>query len=261
MTKEISMDDKVMDILLKYREEYIKNFSWPWLDEYPLSMKNANKSLLASILDFQMDADLVWKNAEILTEEVFKDPKNLWNYILEKYPNKEDWDSFLLEQKKKGFSIHRFDWATKKIWEVAKEIVKDYNGDSRNIWKDFNSKEELIENIKKAIVTKSDTIPRMIILALNEKKHIKIKSDVKPDIHVKKVIGRLYFGSEVNEKKALEITRKLSPENPGILDNPLYMIGKNICKKEPECEACRLNQICEYRKNHNNLLQPKVSET
>jgi len=250
--KDEEKDIKVRNILLEYRKKSIEDFEWPWLEEHPLSMKNANKFFLASMIDFQMSADKVWDNAKKLSEELFGDPEELWNYITENFPTENQWQEFIIEQKESGFSIHRFDWVANKIWNAAEIIVEKYDGDARNIWKDFKSNEELVEKIKMVIGANSEATAKMIVLALNEEKHINIgKSDVKPDVHVMKVVGRVYYGREVDAKKAIEITRRILPENPGILDNPLYSIGKSVCNiSNPQCNLCPLNDVCEYVKIH-----------
>ena len=245
-------DIKVRNILLEYRKKSIKDFEWPWLDEHPLSMKNANKFFMASIIDFQMSADIVWGNIKRLSENVFGDPEKIWDYILEKYPTKDEWKILIESQKESGFSIHRFDWASNKIWEVSKVIVKKYNGDARNVWKEFNSFEDLINKIKSVIGKNSEATARMIVRGLKDEKHIDVgETDVKPDVHVMTVIGRVYHGTEVDVKNALEITRRILPENPGILDNPLYSIGKSVCNtSNPQCSLCPLKNVCKYIKIH-----------
>ena len=246
MKKSSQKDKKVKQVLLKIRESSSKEFEWPWLDKKPLSMKNANKFLLASSIDFQMDADKVWRNSSKLTEEIFGDPERLWDYILQTYPTKEKWKSFLNDQKQKGFSIHRFDWVVKKVWDIAKIMKDNYDGDARKIWNNFDSFEKILDNVKNVFGKNSSTISRMVVLALKDSDHIQIKgTDLKPDLHVQKVLSRIY-GEEVNEREAIEIARRINPENPGILDNPLYYLGKEICKStNPKCSVCFLKEVCE----------------
>lgn len=77
----------------------------------------------------------------------------------------------------------------------------------------------------------------MILEALLDTKQISsCKLDVKPDVHVCTMLYRLLYGAEkvVTDanvvKEVIDITRQMHPENPWVLDDPLFDKGREICK-------------------------------
>lgn len=229
---------QVADILLKNRKK-IKGF-WPWLSECigkPVDKKRANKFFLGCILDYQINSDVAWENARRLAEDILGDPDDLWNTITS--ISKDEWMS-----KWKQYSLHRFPKAHERVWRIGREIVIRYNGDVRNIWND-NKSATILNRLNKLRV--GEQISRMIIGALIDTKQIVDIVDVKADIHVKRVLGRILNGSPLTEKETIEITRKMVPDNPWLIDQPLYMLGKNFCfSSKPNCNECYLKNECTF---------------
>ncbi len=52
--------------------------------------------------------------------------------------------------------------------------------------------------------------------------------------------------------KVIEQTRAMHPENPWMLDRPLYLLGKTLCGAgHPKCGECYMQSECKYYKtNH-----------
>ena len=93
----------------------------------------------------------------------------------------------------------------------------------------------------------------MILGALQDTKQINTKKplNVKADVHVRRVLGRVFQGDSCESAEAIHLTNKMHPKNPWALDNPLYRLGKNLCSaKNPNCEECYLAEQCEYNKRH-----------
>lgn len=95
-------------------------------------------------------------------------------------------------------------------------------------------------------------IARMILGALMDTGQIDgKKADVKADLHVRRVLGRILFGKKASltPEEATEFTRKMNPENPWALDKHLYGLGVRLgCKaKNPQCSECFMNSLCQYR--------------
>jgi len=94
----------------------------------------------------------------------------------------------------------------------------------------------------------------MILGALLDTKQISTcKLDVKPDVHVCTILYRLLYGVEKivadanMVKEVIDITRQMHPENPWVLDDPLFDLGRRICKaKNPNCPNCPLIDICAF---------------
>lgn len=69
--------------------------------------------------------------------------------------------------------------------------------------------------------------------------------DVKPDVHVQRVLYRLGVAPSMSEAEALRAAAHLNPEYPGALDSSLWVIGRRWCKDNaPLCTDCIMNDLC-----------------
>ena len=214
---------------------------WYWLKpNLKPSRKDANKFFLASILDYQMRVEIVWENARRLAEDIFDDPEYLWHRITS--ITLEEWMA-----KRKEYSLHRFPKGHERVWTIGKRIVHQYKGDTRNIWENQSIEGTLYRLID---LGAGDQISRMIAGALIDTGQITGKSDVKVDIHVRRVLGRLLIGREYDELESddvIELTREMNPDNPWLLDRPLYLLGKQLCiANNPKCLTCYMRDVCSY---------------
>jgi len=231
------MQNKVAKMLISNWE--VDPDFWYWLkpDQRP-SKIDANKFMLASILDYQMRAEVVWENARRLAEDIYDDPESLWQLITS--VSLDEWMS-----NRKEYSIHRFSKGHERVWTIGRRLVHYYEGDARAIW-EGQSVEEILVRLNDLRV--GEQISRMIVGALIDTRQISGRSDVKVDIHVRRVLGRLLQGNEFGEddkKRVIELTREMSPENPWLLDRPLYLLGKQVCTAtNPKCSECYLNEVC-----------------
>jgi len=57
-----------------------------------------------------------------------------------------------------------------------------------------------------------EQIARMVVGALIDTQQIVGSGDVKADIHVRRVLGRLLMGRMLNPGEALEMTREMNPQ-------------------------------------------------
>jgi endonuclease III len=195
-------------------------------------LKEANKFLLGCILNYQIPADVAWQNAERLAEEILGDPEWLWHEIVNKF-SLDEWMS-----KKTEYSLHRFPQAHKRVWTIGKGIVEHYGGDAPEIWKT----QSIGDNLQRLNDLKvGEQISRMIVGALIDTNQIHGKAEVKVDIHVRRVVGRVFEGKQFSTNKTdevIDLTREMNPDNPWLLDRSLYFIGKQICfASNPECDG------------------------
>jgi hypothetical protein len=207
-------------------------------------MKTANIFFLAAILDYQMPAEWVWNNTKKFAETTITNPDGLWRWITDH--SLKDW-----KDKWKTYGLHRYPAAHVRVWKIGKKIVEEYDGDVRNIW--LNQPPDIVQKRIFSLVG-GVAIPRMILGALLDTKQISsCKLDVKPDVHVCTMLYRLLYGAEkvvadanvVNE--VIDITRQMHPENPWVLDDPLFDKGREICKAiNPNCPDCLLMDVCAY---------------
>ncbi len=92
-------------------------------------------------------------------------------------------------------------------------------------------------------------IANMAAILLLRLKKVEFKDlhriDVKPDVHVQRVMYRLGLIEHKNEKAALIRTTQLSPDFPGKLDSPLWHIGRTFCRAAlPICPDCPMTSVC-----------------
>ena len=217
---------------------------WRWIKPgQPLSAKEANKFLLGSILDYQMQAEVVWENARRLTEDILGDPDELWHVITAN--TLAEWNA-----KKSEYSLHRFPKAHERVYTIGTRVLHQYGGDARNIWNN-QSIEAVLYRLGDLRVGKQ--LSRMVVGALVDAGQLHGKADVKVDTHVCRVLGRILrgdaFGS--HEKDAvIDLTRAMNPENPWLLDRPLYRLGKALCSAEaPRCGECYMSASCVFARS------------
>lgn len=228
----------VAQLLLKNRGGEDPDF-WGWLKpNQSASMKDANKFLLASILDFQIRAETAWGNAKRLAESILRDPDRLWHEITS--VTLSEWMS-----KRKEYSLHRFPKGHERVWTIGRRIVQQYDGDARKIW-DNQSIDATLDRLNDLVV--GEQISQMVVGALIDTGQLKGKGDVKVDVHVRRVLGRAVFGHEFplqDTGRVIDLTREMHPNNPWLLDRPLYSLGKQICEAEkPKCTSCFLQSVC-----------------
>lgn len=234
---------RLRNVLLGHANEIKSKYQAPWLDQKPLTAKNANKFILGAIIDYQIDANMAWSNAKRLSEKILGDPANLWDHITESY-SKDEWAA-----KWREFRIHRFPTAHNRVWRIGDEIVRRYAGDARNIWQ---GKEPSTVLTDLESMRCGPEISRMIVGVLITSNEIEGRGDVKADRHVRRVLGRIFYANpNLDPESARTLAQKIYPHNPWELDIALYDIGKTYCfpdwcycedcpgGKEDECEDYR----------------------
>lgn len=242
------------ETLLKERARISRRYSWQWLGDAleegrAITKKDVNKFVLGASMDFQMDANKVWKNSKTLTEEHLGDPDDLWETIASMEQSK--WDALWDEHK-----YHRFHNDIREyMHHNAQLIVEKYQGDARNMWKEgVNEKMDECKKIKKVkknlveLKGVGDQLAHMIMGALQDVGEFPLKPlPMKADVHVCRVTGRFFREDECSEKYAQKMGKEAYPENPWTLDRPLFSIGKNYCHaSSPECFRCPLLEHCAY---------------
>lgn len=69
--------------------------------------------------------------------------------------------------------------------------------------------------------------------------------DIKPDVHTRRVLGRLGHSDGKSGEAAVETARRLMPEFPGRLDLALWHIGRTWCRPtKPHCRDCPMDEVC-----------------
>lgn len=200
--------------------------------------------MLVCILDYQIPAKTAHENAQRFAEQTLGDPDNLWESIT------------AIPQWNKTFEkyrLHRFPTAHERVWRIGKEIVEEYGGDAREIWRG-QSLADVLSNLHKLRV--GDQLSRMIVGALLDTEKIQLKkggegmANVKVDRHVRRVLGRILEGKEYgtsDESTVLEKTKEMHSQCPWRLDQPLFTLGRKLCKSSnPRCGECYMRKYCRY---------------
>lgn len=215
-------------------------FLWDWLYNdnneliKKLSKKNANKFIFGCIIDYQLKSTRQWAYARRFVEKELGDPEDLWKKI----------SIFSWRKLRKKYPwLHRFPQAYMRICRISNDIKNNYNGDARNIWKN-QSPIEVLKRFNK--IKLGSQLSRMALGALIDTRHVKGYGDVKADLHVRRVLGRVFSDSILSEEEATKITRCMFPRNPWKIDSTLFIQGRDVCKSKPICEKCYLSKECKY---------------
>jgi tetratricopeptide (TPR) repeat protein len=245
--------------------------NWPWLDGRPADMKGANKFFLACSVDGYGPAKRAWDNSKKFAEETLGDPDKLFNEILNKFPG----DKWKTQDVKNQFKLHHVITYHNRVWDVANRIVQELDGDARKIWrkgdpdKPVGIEEEydsdvILDRLEYFLYGREKytgtQIPRMTLGALFDSIQALGPADVKADVHVIRIIGRVVYGIEdlrghignqsMAENIAIHTARLISPENPWYIDQQLFAPGATdkVCvHSNPKCDICEYNQFCFYK--------------
>ena len=200
--------------------------------------RSANKFMLGCILDYQMKVSLVWENARRFAEDDLGDPRDLWDEIVA-IPR---WNTPTVRRR---YNLHRFPAAHARVRRIGLEIVKRYDGDARKIWKN-RSPCVIQKRLERMGV--GPQLSRMTAGILHDTRQIEEAGELKADIHVRRVLGRVFTGHEVSATAALGIAREMMPRGSWKLDAQLFRLGKSTCKKtNPNCGSCFLRAECRFR--------------
>jgi uncharacterized HhH-GPD family protein len=138
---------------------------------------------------------------------------------------------------------------------VATKLVKEYNGDARNIWSGCLTAGEVIERL--------DDFPgigqkkaHMAARILHEEECTFYRWDqinVAVDVHVRRVWKRTGLVSQTSTETIMAAATRLWPKYPGELDFPTWWIGTTWChERGADCEGerhdegqrCPLLRVC-----------------
>ena len=208
----------------------------------------ANRFLLCCLIDYQSKADDAWKRGYRYFEGLDTEQKcELWTAIAN--TSKVDWTS---EENYRKCGLHWMHPAHNRLWQIAINICAFFEGDARRIWQNGTLFDVLC---RLYYIGAGEQISRMIVGALRDCGQISgesgIKSDVKGDVHVCRVLGRVFDGKEIRTAVAVAMARKMNPADPWQLDSSLWRLGQTNCyPKSPKCTGCYLKSDCKYAQEH-----------
>ena len=178
------------------------------LNGRPADKRSANKFLLGCILDYQMKVGVVWESARRFAEDDLEDPRDLWREIIA-IPRLNT------PAVRRRYTLHRFPAAHARVQRIGRQIVSRYAGDARNIWKNQSPcvTQERLEQMGVG-----PQLSRMTAGALHDSKQIVGAGELKADIHVRRVLGRVFTGDMFSAATALSIANEMMPRGSWKLD-------------------------------------------
>lgn len=146
--------------------------------------------------------------------------------------------------------LHRYaDVMAVNLLDAIRIIDEKYNGIASGIWEGTPSSAEVVYRFlefpgigQKIATMAANILAREFKIPFSDYYSI----DISVDVHVRKVFRRLGLTPEdADNDQIIFRARSLSPEFPGLLDNPCFEIGRNWCKPvNPLCTQCYMSEIC-----------------
>lgn len=179
-------------------------------------------SLLLAIM---LSAQTTDKRVNEVTKELFSKYKNLDELSKAKITDLEKIIYPLGNYKKKAFNVK----------EIARIINNEYNGvvpEEREILESFPGVGRKTANV---YFSEYLCIPAIAV-----------------DTHVERVCKRLKLANKKDNVLKIEqkLMKNISKDNWGKRHLQLVLFGRYYCKaKKPECETCKLKEICHFKNN------------
>lgn len=146
--------------------------------------------------------------------------------------------------------LHRFpSEMAKNFYHAVQTIAEKYNSNASNIWAGKPSSAEVVYRFLefRGIGQKIGTMAANILA-----RHFKIEFsdyysiDISVDTHIRRVFYRLgLIPAQSSNEQIIFRAKALSPEFPGLLDLPVWEIGRTWCKaSELNCAECFMQKVC-----------------
>lgn len=146
--------------------------------------------------------------------------------------------------------LHRFPAVmSRNLLAAAEMIDREYCGDASRIWSGEPSSAEVVFRLLQfpGVGPKIGTMAANILARQFKVRFSDYSSvDISPDVHVRRVFGRLGLSREEAPVEELVYrARAIYPQFPGILDFPVWEVGRQWCRpKAPLCPRCYLAKVC-----------------
>ena len=147
---------------------------------------------------------------------------------------------------------HRFPTNMSRVVHRAiTRIVDQYGGDASRIWSDSPSSAALVRRFlefhgagPKIATMAANILVREFRVKISDFRYI----DISADVHVVRVMSRLGLVRQgAGTDEVVYAARELNPDFPGIIDPPIWFLGRDICKPKPRCAYCYLSDLCPHR--------------
>ena len=205
--------------------------------------------VIACIMDQQIDANEAWLLPYRLSQRIGapEEPKFDFETLL----GQSEGD--IHDHMKGPPSLHHYHKRMSQYVHTAlRHIADKYGGRAEKIWSRRPSSASLVYRFLefKGAGPKVATMAANILV-----RHFKIpvsdyfSIDISPDRHVRRVFRRLEIipSKQPSDEQIIYRARELHPEFPGLLDLPMFKIGRNWCTHNPQkrrCSECFMNDLC-----------------
>lgn len=208
------------------------------LERYP------HAYVIACLMDRQIKAERAWEIPHRLAERLgtfeFRELRRLRR-------------ATLARAMREPTNLHRFAEIMGGVVHDAIRLMDSrYDGDASAIWSGRPSSADLVLRFlefpgagAKIATMATNLLVRYWSIPLAD--HFSI--DISVDVHVRRVLTRLRLvepGASVEQ--VVYTARAMSPTFPGLIDAPLFLLGREICRPtRPRCNDCYLHRWCPSR--------------
>ena len=141
----------------------------------------------------------------------------------------------------------RYPNKSRRTLQETAALVEEFGGDAAAIWTDTTPR--VVRQRLQRIYGVGSGLAAMVVLLLRDQygffRGEEHEIDIKPDVHVVRVLKRSGLIQAEREDLALHAARRLSPQYPAELDWPTWDIGQRWCHStNPDCVNCPLSAVC-----------------
>jgi len=145
--------------------------------------------------------------------------------------------------------LHRFkETVPRWIVSAASRLLVEYEGDAGRVWPRGDHVLDVTERLtrfdgvgRKKAVMAVEILTRHLGAELAGRE----SGQVAYDVQVRRVFLRSGLAADDSARSIEAAARRWSPESPGTLDLPAWLIGRETCRpKAPRCDECRLADAC-----------------
>jgi endonuclease III len=146
--------------------------------------------------------------------------------------------------------LHRFpEKMSGSLYLAIQHIANKYDGDASRIWSNSPSSSIVVYRFLefKGVGPKIATMAANILARDFKIQFADYYSiDISVDVHIKRVFARLGLcPANAKPEQIIYMVRAFNPKFPGIMDLPIWEIGKMWCKSQkPACASCNMNDLC-----------------
>ena len=234
---------RVVDAILDYRANDLDQTSDVPLADSPeareLLKSDPFAFLLGVIFDEGIKAERAWAAPYLLRQRLgHLDPYRMRNEPAQ-----------VREAIAQRPTLHRYiNLMAEAVVRAAARVCDDYDGDTSQIWRTGSTAEQVDERLR-AFHRIGQKKAAMAVEILVNRYRVPLRdlsgTDIAYDIHIRRVLLRTGIVGVDEPQEMIEAARRLYPERPGLLDLPVWSIGRTWCRPEtPDCAGCPLDDVC-----------------